>query len=106
MIPNETLLPRQGILAIATFRPLSGMEEECLSVLKTLYEVIRRKKYGRDLLLRDVQDGSWIGVRFWASEAARREAQEDPEVFRLWERLGQLCTVERVREHLEKIEID
>ncbi len=106
MIPNDLSLPRHGILAIITFRPLSGMEEECLSTLRSLYEVIRRKKYGRDLLLLDVQDGSWIGVRFWASEEARREAQEDPEVFRLWERLGHLCTVERVREHLEKIEID
>jgi hypothetical protein len=103
---NDPPLPRHGILAIIMFRPLPGMEQECLEAIRLLYDVIRRKSYGRDLLLRDVNDGCWIGVRFWASEDARREAQEDPEVLRLWERLGHLCTVERVREHLEKIEIE
>jgi hypothetical protein len=82
------------------------MEQECLESIRLLYDVIRRKNYGRDLLLRDVNDGCWIGVRFWASEEARREAQEDPDVLRLWERLGRLCTVDRVREQLEKIDVD
>ena len=106
MTPDDTSPRGRGILAIVVFRPLSGMEQECLSALRSLFQVIRRKKYGRGLLLRDVQDGCWIGVRLWASEDARREAQEDPEVFRQWERLGQLCTVERVRSNLERIEVD
>jgi hypothetical protein len=103
---DDTALRGRGILAIVVFRPLSGLEQECLSTLRLLFQVIRRKKYGRGLLLRDAQDGCWIGVRLWSSEETRRDAQEDPEVFRLWERLGQLCTVERVRSHLEKIEIE
>jgi hypothetical protein len=59
-----------------------------------------------DLLLRDPKDGCWIAVRLWASEEARSEAQHDPDVLRLWERLGHLCSVEKVRESLEKIETD
>jgi hypothetical protein len=106
MILNETQLSRQGFLAIIVFRPLDGLEQECLEAIRLLYQLIRSKSYGRGILLRDVNDGAWIGIRFWASEEARREAQEDPELLRVWQRLGHLCTVELVREQLEKIDLD
>ncbi|HVZ61837.1 MAG TPA: hypothetical protein VG892_13710 [Terriglobales bacterium] len=91
------------ILAIAVILPNEGQEKECLATIRELYSLLERNRYSRDRLLRDVHDGRWIGVRYWASEKARKEAQEDPEVQRIWERLGRLCTVEKVREQLEEI---
>ncbi len=95
----------QEIMAVAVIRPNEGEEEECLAMMKRLYEVLRRKNYSRDVLYRDPGDGRWINVRYWKSEEAREQAHEDPEVHRLWQRLGQLCTVEKVRERVEEVDI-
>jgi len=102
---SQQPFPEHEILAIAVFLPNEGRESECLETLKELYFLMERNQYSRDLLLKDVNDGRWISVRFWASENARRQAQEDPEVQRIWERLGHLCVVEKVRERLEEIDI-
>ncbi len=87
----------QDILAIAFIRPGYGKEEETLAVLHELYAVMERKGYSRNRLFRDVRDPSrLVNVRYWSSEEAPREAQEDPEVQHVWLRLGQLAEVDRV----------
>jgi quinol monooxygenase YgiN len=94
------------VVSIAYIRPDDGKEEETLQVLSELYGVMRRKGYSRDLLYRDVKDkgGRLVNLRYWASEEAREEAHEDPEVHRLWQRLGGISKVEAVLEKLEEID--
>lgn len=93
------------ILSIAYIRPDEGKDEETLQVLEELYGLMGRKGYSRNLLYRDVKDkGRLVNLRYWASEEARDEAHEDPEVHRLWQRLGGISKVEAVVEKLEAIE--
>jgi quinol monooxygenase YgiN len=93
------------LLSIAYIRPDEGKDGETLQLLSELYGLLRRKGYSRDLLYRDLKDkGRFVNLRYWASEEARDEAHEDPEVHRLWQRLGNLSKVEAVLEKLEAIE--
>jgi quinol monooxygenase YgiN len=87
----------QDILAIAVIRPEPGKQEETLAVLHDLYVVMARKGYSRNRLFRDVKDPvRLVNVRYWSSEDAPRNAQEDPDVQRVWERLGRVAQVDRV----------
>ncbi len=93
------------ILSIAHLRVGEGKQEETLQTLSELYTLMRRKRYSRDLLYRDVKDaGRLVHLRYWLSEEAREEAHEDPEVHRLWQRLSATCSVESVLETLEEIQ--
>jgi quinol monooxygenase YgiN len=93
------------ILSIAYIRPNEDKEADTLQILAELYGLLGRKGYSRDLLYRDLKDrGRFVNLRYWASEEAREEAHEDPEVHRLWQRLGNVSQVEAVLEKLEAIE--
>lgn len=93
------------ILSIAYIRPEEGKDEETLEVLSELYGLMHRKGYSRDLLYRDMKDKArFVNLRYWASEEMREEAHEDPEVHRLWQRLGNISKVEAVLEKLEAID--
>jgi quinol monooxygenase YgiN len=93
------------ILSIAHVRVEEGKDPETLQVLSDLYTLMRRKGYSRDLLYRDMKDpGLLINLRYWKSQEAREEAQEDPEVHRLWQRLAETSKVESVIEKLEAVE--
>ena len=93
------------LLSIACIRPDEGKDQETLQVLSELYGLMNRKGYSRNLLFRDVKDkaGRLVNLRYWTSEEARDEAHEDPEVHRLWQRLGSISKVEAVMEKLEAI---
>ena len=93
-------------IAIAILKPFDGRERECLEIVRELYSTLRQKNYSRDILYHDPSDGRWINVRHWMSELAREQAHEDPDIHRLWQRLGQVCTVEKVRERLEEVDLD
>ncbi len=93
------------IVSLAYIRIGEGKEEETLQTLAELYTLMARKGYSRDLLYRDAKNASrLVHLRYWKSETARQEAQEDPEVHRLWRRLAETSTVESVIEQLEEIE--
>jgi quinol monooxygenase YgiN len=93
------------ILSIAYIRPDEGKDVDTLHILAELYGLMRRKGYSRDLLYRDLKDsGRFVNLRYWRSEEARDEAHEDPEVHRLWQRLGSISQVEAVLEKLEAVE--
>jgi quinol monooxygenase YgiN len=93
------------LLSIAYIRADEGKEEELLPLLTELYGLMSRKGYSRDLLYRDAKDpGRLVNLRYWASEEMRDEAHEDPEVHRMWQRLGQISKVEAVVEKLDAIE--
>ena len=93
------------LFSIAYVRPEEGNEQQTLEILVQLYTLLRNKDYSRDLLYRDARDHRrLINLRYWRSEEARQEAQEDPEVHRLWQRLSEISKVEGVIEELELIE--
>src|SRR5438477_11085111 len=93
------------IFSLAYIRPEMGKEQETLDTLAELYTLLRRKNYSRDLLYRDAKDPErLVNLRYWRSEESRNEAQEDPEVHRLWQRLSELSVVDGVIESLEAVE--
>lgn len=97
----------QEIFAIAVIKPEEGHEQEVMQILRDLYAVMTRKHYSRNTVYRDRKDtGRLINFRYWTSEAARAEAQEDPEVHRCWARLGQAAKVEYVMEHLDEVTLE
>ncbi|HYN15756.1 MAG TPA: hypothetical protein VES66_08220 [Terriglobales bacterium] len=92
------------IMALAIVDAFDGKDEECLQLLHEFYAVLRRKRYSRDLLYRDVNDPRrFINVRYWRSEETRKEAHEDPDVHRFWKRLSEISKVTSVFEHLEDV---
>ena len=93
------------IYSIAYIRPEEGKEQETLDILAQLYTLLRKKGYSRDLLYRDGKNPrQLINLRHWRSQEARNEAQEDPDVHRLWQRLSEISTVDGVIEKLELVE--
>ena len=92
------------IVSLAYIRPEMGKEQETLDTLAELYTLLRKKNYSRDLLYRDAKDPArLVNLRYWRSEEARNEAQEDPEVHRLWQRLSEVSVVDGVIEKLEVV---
>lgn len=97
-------MPQEQVLSVAIFHIVEGRETECLRVLGELHDLLKRKNYSRDLLLRDAKRPQRIvNVRFWMSEQTRIEAAEDPEVHRCWLRLPELLEMELVLERLDAI---
>ncbi len=94
----------QQVLSVAVFDLIEGKEKQCLQLLREFYDLLRRKNYSRDLLLRDGKNPRrCINVRFWKSEQARAEAAEDPEVHRYWAQLPNLIEMQAVYERLEAV---
>ena len=92
------------IFALAVVRPHEGHEEQVIGILHDLYVVMNRKNYSRNILYRDEKDKSrLVNLRYWSSEKARSEAQEDPEVHRQWVRLAEVATVDLVFESLVEV---
>jgi quinol monooxygenase YgiN len=92
------------ILSVAVFEPEPGCEAECLATVRRLVGVLSAKNYSRDHLYPDPSEPNrHILVRYWASESARREAQEDPEAQRCWAQLAHLTRVVKMYESLEEL---
>ena len=92
------------IMALAVVDAFDGKDEECLHLLHEFYAVLRRKRYSRDLLYRDLKDRRrFVNIRYWRSEETRREAHEDPDVHSFWRRLSEIAKVTYVFERLEDV---
>ena len=94
----------QEILAVAIWQPFPDMEAASLSTIRELITILAAKGYSRDLLYRD-KDGRYVLLRYWKSEDARRDAQEDPEVQRRWAKLGNEIQILKVYERLNEIAV-
>jgi hypothetical protein len=90
------------ILSVAIFEPAPGMETASLATLSELSSILAAKGYGRDLLYRD-RESHYVLLRYWASEDARRHAQEDPDMLRCWARLGNEIQIVKVYETLAEV---
>ncbi len=92
------------IFAASIIEAHPGMENECLALLRDLYEMMGAKGYCRDLLYRDIREPRrFVHLRYWNSEDARDTAHEDPDVHKFWRRLGELCEINHVYERLEQV---
>lgn len=89
----------QEILSLAIWEPVPGMEAASLATLQELSSILNTKGYGRDLLYRD-RELHYVLLRYWKSEEARRNAQEDPDMLRCWARLGNEIQIVKVYETL------
>lgn len=94
------------ILSVAVFEPQAGKEEECLAVVRELAGILAAKQASRDRLFRDGSEmHRYVLARYWASDAARRQALEDPAALRCWARMAQLINIIKVYESLEEVEL-
>ena len=94
----------EEILSIAVYEPLPGCEEASLATMQDLIAALAKGGYSRDLLYRDAKPaGEYVLLRYWKSEAARRDALEDPEVLRCWAKLAQEIRTVKVFETLEAV---
>lgn len=94
----------EEVLSLAFIEPIAGSEAECESRLKEVGALVGRKQYGRDVLYRDAQTGhSLVLTRYWRNAETRRNAQEDPEMHRLWRELSEVCRVTKVYEQLTEV---
>jgi antibiotic biosynthesis monooxygenase len=92
----------QEILSVAIWTPLPGMEAASVATVRELIGILAAKGYSRDHFYRD-DDSHFVLLRYWNSEAARRAAQEDPDVLRCWARLGNEIQTVKVYETLREV---
>jgi hypothetical protein len=98
----------KNILALVLLEPHVGKEEECLNLLRELYDCLKSKGYSSDILFRDTkQDPSgkvkFVHMRIWTSAEMRNEAMQDPDVHKFWIRLPEVCTLTTIYESLEEL---
>lgn len=94
----------QEILAIAIIRPFEGREQEVLNVLRDFYVVLQQKGYSRDQLFReDAFSPRYFNFRYWKSAITRSQAYEDSDIHQYWQRLSQMCEVEKIYEQLFEV---
>jgi len=92
------------IFSIAIFETLEGHEEEALVTLRELLTALAAKQYSRDSIHRQTTPPRhYILLRHWRSEADRRYALEDPELQKIWSRLGNQISIVSVYETLEAV---
>lgn len=95
----------QEILSVAVWEPLPEVETAAiLGTFRDLMLIVGSKGYGRDLLYRD-RESHYVFLRYWKSEEARRQAQEDPDMLRCWARLGNQIQIVKVYETLSEVEL-
>jgi quinol monooxygenase YgiN len=100
------LIMAKEILSVAIFEPQPGKQQECLAVVRELAGILSRKQYSRDRLFRDgSEEHRYVLARYWASDAARRQALEDPAALRCWARMADLINIIKVYESLEEVEL-
>ena len=87
------------VLSVAIYEPLPGREEDSLATMRDLFAALAAGGYSRDSLFRE--GSQYLVFRYWKSEAARREAQDDPAVLRCWARLAEQIEIVKIYERLE-----
>ncbi len=94
----------QEFLAIAVIRPFEGREAEVLELLRNFYKLLSGKNYSRDILYRESAFSPRLfNFRYWKSKDARQQAYEDSDVHQYWQRLSEICEVEKIYEELNEV---
>jgi heme-degrading monooxygenase HmoA len=95
----------QEILSVAIWEPIPEHEAAALETFYELTSIVAKKGYGRDLLYRD-REHHYVFFRYWKSEEARSNAQEDPEMLRCWAKLGNEIRIVKVYETLAEVPLE
>jgi hypothetical protein len=95
----------QEILSVAVWEPVPDMEAASLETIRELISILAAKGYSRDLLYRD-PESHFVLLRYWKSEEARRDAQEDADAQRCWAKLAHEIQILRVYEKLEVVPLE
>jgi|SRR4051794_5521648 hypothetical protein len=91
------------ILSIAIFEPLEGLEAASIATFRELLAALTAGGYSRDTLHKDANSHTYVLIRHWKSEEARRAALEDPVVLRCWAKLSHEIRTVKVYETLEEV---
>jgi heme-degrading monooxygenase HmoA len=92
------------IFSIAIFELVEGHEAKALATIGELLSALTSKGYSRDSVYRqDSAPQHYVLLRHWRSEGDRRAALEDPELQKIWARLGNEIAIVRVYERLEAV---
>ena len=92
------------IFSIAIFETLPGHEEDALAAVRELLAALAAKQHSRDSVHRQTTaPGHYVLLRHWRSEADRRAALEDPELQKIWARLGNQISIVSIYETLEPV---
>lgn len=87
----------EPIIAIAAAEVFPGKEAEFENLARELFDLIRKKAYGSDRLVRSLrQPNLYYDIRDWSSREAAEQAHRDPDIHALWARLGKVCRVTEV----------
>ena len=87
----------EPIVAIAAAEVFPGKEAEFENLARELFDLIRKKDYGADRLVRSLrQPNLYYDIRDWSSREAAEQAHRDPEIHSLWTRLDKVCRVTEV----------
>src|SRR5579884_298227 len=95
----------QEILAIAIYEPLPDLDADALKTIREIMAALAAKGYSRDLLYKD-SASQYVLLRYWTSEQARKDAQEDPQIQRFWARLGNEIRIVKVLEQLVGVPVE
>lgn len=97
-------MPDQEFLAIAVIRPFDGREAEVIQLLHDFYILLSEKNYSRDILYRESAFSPRLfNFRYWKSKEARQQAYEDSDIHQYWQRLSEICEVEKIYEELNEV---
>ncbi len=92
------------IFSIAIFETVEDQEAEALATLRDLLAALAAKQYSRDSIHRHASPPyHYVLLRHWRSEGDRRAALEDPELQKIWARLGNLISIVSVYETLDPV---
>jgi len=92
------------IFSIAIFETVDGHEAAALGTLRELLSALAAKGYSRDSIHRQTSPPHhYVLLRHWRSEPDRRAALEDPELQRIWARLGNQISIVSVYETLDPV---
>ena len=104
---GSTEMPDE-VLSMAVFRAQPGHEAECLSLTLELAALLSSKGLAQDTLWQqDSGTGGedYVLLRRWVSDQTRLLAHDDPDVHRIWARMGLIMETIRVYERLGGIEV-
>jgi hypothetical protein len=94
------------IFSIAIFELLDGHETEALATLRALLAALASKQHSRDSVYRQATaPRHYVLLRHWRSDTDRRDAQEDPELQKIWSRLGNQIAIVSIYETLEPVDL-
>ena len=96
------------VLSMAVFRAMPGHDAECLSLTLELAALLGKKGLAHDTLWQQASGTGgedYVLLRRWTSDRTRLQAQDDPEMHRIWARMGLIMETIRVYERLETLVI-